>query len=173
MLAQKEVREQLAPVLRQLAAISKQLPSHSPSQPPRQPPPANQQRRHRAPNSDASSSQFRQAPHDRNANKPPSRLVVVPKQTAPKRPRDVETEDDAIEQNPPDTSHEHHQRGSNKRHKLTVTFKPKNGEGGDRPSGSDQQQPRSSKPANAPHQHNARKQGRGPRSDAQQPQPPQ
>jgi len=171
MLAHKEVREQLAPVLQQLEAIRKQLPSHAPSQPPRQPPHTNQHRRHRAPTSDASSSQFRQAPHHRNAIEPPSRLVVVRKNAAPKRPRDVEAEDDAIEQNPPASSHEHQQRGANKRHKLTVTFKPKNGEGGDRPSRSDQQQPRSSRPATAPHQHNSRKQGRGPRSDAQQTQP--
>jgi len=172
MLAEKEVLKHTAPLLRELKALRQQLSLPQPRSP-QQPPHANQQPRHRAPHSDASSSQFRQAQHDRNANKSPSRLVVVRKQTAPKRSRDVESEDDAIEQNPPAPSHGHHQRGANKRHKLTVTFKPKNGEGGDRPPRSDQQQRRSSKPANAPHQHNARNQGRGPRSDIQQPQPHQ
>ncbi len=164
--AEQAIDKRLAPVFRQLEALSKQLPLHQS----RPPPPAKQHSRHRAPPSDASSSQARQAPHHRNADRQRPPVVVTPKQKASKRDREVVFEDEAIEQNPSAPSHRHHQQGANKRHKLTVTLKSKNGEGGDRPPRSDQQQPRSSRPASAPHQNNARNQGRGPRSNKQQPQ---
>lgn len=168
MLTEKEVRKQLAFFRREMDARQNQHPQQQQRQPAKQQPPS----RHRASYSDASSSQSGQSTNGRNVAKPQSRLIVVQKPAAQKRQRELAEDDDAIEQDPPPQSREVHrnQHGANKRHKLTVTFRSKNGAGGDRPQRSDQQQPRSSEPAKAPHHKHARQQGRGPRSDAQQPQ---
>lgn len=166
--ATKQLRVELSPLLQKLADIEKRLPQQSS----RQSHPAKQQSRHRAPHSGASPSAPEHSQHSSSASKPQSRLVVIRKQDAAKRSRQKETEDDTIEHDPPASSSKQYQHGTgNKRHKLTVTFAtPKNGEGGDRPPRSDQQQQRSSQRADAHHRNNAKNKGRGPRYSDQQPQ---
>lgn len=168
MLAEKEVNKQLAPLIRKVEALTKQL------QPQQQRQSATQHKptRHRAPRSDASSSQSGHTRDSRPSLKQPRIVVVVPKKGGQKRTHENTEDDDAIEQNRPSPSrkvyHNQQNNDANKRRKVTVTFPPKNGEGGDRHPRSDQQQPRSSEQVKASQHKHARQQGRGPGSDAQQ-----
>ena len=174
LIAEQAVNKHLAPMQRQLDQILQRMQPPFEPQSSRQPPSPMKQPRHRAPHSNASSSQHKQTSHHRNASKPSTRLAVVQRNSNPaasKRSRDTKAEDAAIEHDPSASPHGNHQRdANNKRHKLTVTFAPKNGVGGDRHPRSDQQQPHSSQPANASHHNNARNRERGPRFVAQQPQ---
>jgi len=167
-LAEKEVNKKLAPLQRQLADLQKQLLQQQAQKSSHR---DQQHSHHRQPHAAAASSHPAPARHNKPALHQPSRHVTFQTKATQKRARDSETDGDAIVQNPPASSPADAEPTGNKRRRtVVVTLPSKNGAGGDRPPRSDQQPLRSSKPAHAPHHQRARNQGRGPRSDDQQPQ---
>ena len=170
MLAQQEVNKQMAPLLRQVAQLQQQLQQPQPP-PPRQRGQPNHHSRQQHPDASSSAGSAAKGPQRNSGQRDQSRqTLVVVKQAAAKRARSNEdASDDDIEHQPRTVSFADTPTPAPKRRKpITVTLPSKNGAGGDRRPRSDLQPPRSSKQADAPHRRNANKQGRGPRSDAQQ-----
>jgi len=167
-LAQQQVDKAVTPIMKQLQQIQKQLQQSGRKRPAEGEHPLQPRSQHARASSPPAPSSSR---HRRDDSRDSDRKVTF-KLAASKRAReppidvDADDEDRAVH-----TSSPAHRDPRAARKHLLVTLKPKNGAGGDRHPRSDPQQPRSSEPAHAPRHNNARQHGRGPRSDAPQPQP--